>query len=144
MTEQEIMELRDHGEVTKAQFKERIVDAYDVGSEMVAFSNTHGGQLVIGINDKTGVVNALSYQEVQETTNLLGNIATENVIPSILLDIETVAVKGGHLVVAAIKDGLNKPYHDNKGIVCEEWLPSAFSSLITGWRFIVLESCPMA
>ena len=117
MTSQEILSLRDHGEVTKVQFKERVIDAYDVGCEMVAFSNTHGGQLVIGINDKTGKINALSFQEVQETTNLLGNIASENVIPSILLDIETVAVEGGHLVLAAIKEGLNKPYHDNKGIV---------------------------
>ncbi len=117
MTEQEVLKLRDHGEVTKVQFKERIIDAYDVGCEMVAISNTHGGQLVIGINDKMGVINALSYQEVQETTNLLGNIASENVIPSILLDIETIAVEGGHLVMATIKEGLNKPYHDNKGIV---------------------------
>ena len=117
MTEQEVLKLRDHGEVTKVQFKERIIDAYDVGCEMVAFSNTHGGQLVIGINDKMGVINALSYQEVQETTNLLGNIASENVIPSILLDIETIAVEGGLLVMATIKEGLNKPYHDNKGIV---------------------------
>ena len=117
MTEQEVLKLRDHGEVTKVQFKERIIDAYDVGCEMVAFSNTHGGQLVIGINDKTGKINALSFQEVQETTNLLGNIASENVIPSILLDIETIAMEGGHLVMATIKEGLNKPYHDNKGIV---------------------------
>jgi predicted HTH transcriptional regulator len=117
MTEQEILSLRDHGEVTKVQFKERILDAYDMGCEMVAFSNTHGGQLVIGINDKTGKINAMSFQEVQETTSLLGNIASENVIPSILLNIETVAVEGGHLVVASIKEGLNKPYHDNKGIV---------------------------
>ena len=117
MTAQEILSLRDHGEVTKVQFKERVIDAYDMGCEMVAFSNTHGGQLVIGINDKTGKINALSFQEVQETTNLLGNIASENVVPSILLDIETVAVEDGHLVLATIKEGLNKPYHDNKGIV---------------------------
>ncbi len=64
MTEQEVLKLRDHGEVTKVQFKERIIDAYDVGCEMVAFSNTHGGQLVIGIYDKMGVINALSYQDV--------------------------------------------------------------------------------
>ena len=63
------MKLRDHCEVTKVQFKERITDKYDVGCEMVAFCNSHGGQLVIGINDKTGVMNPLSYQEVQETTH---------------------------------------------------------------------------
>ncbi len=117
MTKEELFDLRDHGEVTKVQFKERIIDTYDVGCELVAFSNYHGGQLVIGVNDKTGVVNALSFMEVQETTNLLSNMASENVIPSILLDVETVAVEGGHLVVAHVKEGLNKPYHDNKGIV---------------------------
>ena len=84
---------------------------------MVAFCNSHGGQLVIGINDKTGVMNPLSYQEVQETTNMLSNMASENVIPSILLDVDTAQVDGGSIVVATIKEGLNKPYHDNKGIV---------------------------
>ena len=69
MTKEDILKLRDHCEVTKVQFKERITDKYDVGCEMVAFCNSHGGQLVIGINDKTGVMNPLSYQEVQETTH---------------------------------------------------------------------------
>ena len=69
MTKEDIQKLRDHCEVTKAQFKERITDKYDVGCEMVAFCNSHGGQLVIGINDKTGVMNPLLYQEVQETTH---------------------------------------------------------------------------
>ena len=117
MTKEDILKLRDHCEVTKVQFKERITDKYDVGCEMVAFCNSHGGQLVIGISDKTGVMNPLSYQEVQETTNLLGSMASENVIPSILLDIDTAQVDGGCIVVATIKEGLNKPYHDNKGIV---------------------------
>lgn len=69
MTKEDIQKLRDHCEVTKVQFKERITDKYDVGCEMVAFCNSHGGQLVIGINDKTGVMSPLSYQEVQETTH---------------------------------------------------------------------------
>ncbi len=76
MTKEDILKLRDHCEVTKVQFKERITDKYDVGCEMVAFCNSHGGQLVIGINDKTGVMNPLSYQEVQETTNMLSNMAS--------------------------------------------------------------------
>jgi len=84
---------------------------------MVAFSNTNGGKLVIGVKDKTGETNGLSYTEVQETTNLLSDIASENVVPSILINVETVAVEDGNLVVATIKEGLNKPYHDNKGIV---------------------------
>lgn len=57
--------------VRGVQFKERILDKYDIACELVAFSNSHGGKLVVGIKDKTGETNALSYSEVQETTNLL-------------------------------------------------------------------------
>ena len=117
MTTEDIQKLRDLGEVSKVQFKERILDKYDIGCELVAMSNARGGQLVIGINDKTGAFNPLSYAEMQETTNLLSNIASENVVPNILLEIDTVSVEGGSVVIATIKEGINKPYHDNKGIV---------------------------
>ena len=105
------------GEVSGVQFKERILDKYDIACELVAFSNSHGGKLVVGIKDKTGETNALSYSEVQETTNLLSDIASENVVPSILIKIDTIEVEDGNLVIATVKEGLNKPYHDNKGIV---------------------------
>ena len=119
MTQEDIFNLRDSAEQTRVQFKERVTrdNKYDVSCEMVAQSNSHGGMIVVGIDDKTGKVNALSYQEVQEITNLLGSMASDSVFPSILLETETVAVEGGNLVVATVREGLNKPYHDSKGIV---------------------------
>ena len=113
----DVLKQIEAGEVSGVQFKERILDKYDIACELVAFSNSHGGKLVVGIKDKTGEINALSYSEVQETTNLLSDIASENVVPSILIKIDTVEVEDGNLVVATVKEGLNKPYHDNKGIV---------------------------
>lgn len=120
MTEQDILRLRDLAEAGQVQFKERIVnkdDKYEIGCEMVAFSNSHGGRLIIGINDKSGEINALSYQELQETTNLLTNIASENVIPNVLIEVENTPVTGGAVVIATIPEGKNKPYHDNKGVI---------------------------
>lgn len=55
MTEQDILLLRDLAEAGQVQFKERIVskdDKYEIGCEMVTFSNSRGGRLIIGINDK--------------------------------------------------------------------------------------------
>ena len=52
MTEQELLKIRDLAEVGQVQFKERANDRYDIGCEMVAFSNSHGGKLVIGINTR--------------------------------------------------------------------------------------------
>lgn len=120
MTEQDILRLRDLAEAGQVQFKERIVnkdDKYEIGCEMVAFSNSRGGRLIIGINDKSGEINALSYQELQETTNLLTNIASENVIPNVLIEVENTPVTGGAVVIATIPEGKNKPYHDNKGVI---------------------------
>ena len=113
----DILKQINAGEVSGVQFKERILDKYDIACELVAFSNSHGGKLVVGIKDKTGETNALSYSEVQETTNLLSDIASENVVPSILIKIDTIEVEDGNLVIATVKEGPNKPYHDNKGIV---------------------------
>ena len=117
MKDIDIIQQIKSGEVSKVQFKERLLDSYDIGCELVAFSNARGGTLVVGVKDKTGSVNPLSYLEVQETTNTLGNIASENVVPAILVDVETISVDDGSLVVAHIKEGVNKPYHDNRGIV---------------------------
>ena len=119
MTLEEILRLRDMAEHTGVQFKERVTkeNKSEVAAEMVAMSNTRGGMVVVGIDDKTGRLNPLSYKEIQEVTALLGNLATDNIIPSILVDIENVPADGGVLVVATIKQGLNKPYHDNNGVV---------------------------
>lgn len=117
MTEQELLQMRDLAEAGQVQFKERANDRYDIGCEMVAFSNSRGGKLIIGINDKSGAINALSYKELQETTNLLTSIASENVIPNVLIDVDNVPTSGGAVIVVTIPEGKNKPYHDNKGII---------------------------
>ena len=135
MTEQDILQLRDLAEAGQVQFKERIVskdDKYEISCEMVAFSNSRGGRLIIGINDKSGEINALSYKELQETTNLLTNIASENVIPNVLIEVENTPVTGGAVVIATIPEGKNKPYHDNKGVIwIEIHSPGALSNGLT-------------
>lgn len=105
------------GESTTVQFKERVDDSYKIGCEFVAFSNSQGGLLVVGVNDKTGEVTGLSYEEIQKTSNLLSNAASDNVSPSITIMIETVVLDGKTVVAARVAQGLDKPYKDNKGIV---------------------------
>ena len=104
MTTQEILKLCGKGEQTPVQMKERVTDAYELGGggeEMVYYANERGGGLIIiGVNDKTGKVNALSRTEEQEQTGLLSQIATDQVHPAV-----------------TVLEGINKPYKDNKGIV---------------------------
>jgi len=113
----EILELIQKGESSKVQFKERVNDAYDIATEMVAMSNSKGGMVIIGVNDKTGALHGLSFDEIQATNNLLVNAATNNVRDPINILTETVVVNGESLIIASIKEGGNKPYRDNKGII---------------------------
>ena len=118
MTKQEILKLCGKGEQTSVQMKERVTDAYEVGKEMACYANERGGgMIIIGVNDKTGEINALSRTEVQEQTGMLSQIAEQNVKPAISIKAENVDAPGGQLIVATIPEGINKPYKDSKGIV---------------------------
>ena len=71
MTKEDILRLRDTAEQTRVQFfdersgkaerKERVTrdNKYDVSCEMVAQSNSHGGIIVVGIDDKTAETGTL-------------------------------------------------------------------------------------
>jgi len=56
MIEQELLNIIDGGESSAVQFKERLPHPDSLAHEMIAFSNSHGGKIIIGVNDKTGRV----------------------------------------------------------------------------------------
>ncbi len=116
----EIRELEDiirGGESTTIQFKERATDAYRIAQEMVAFANSKGGRIIIGVNDKTGGVNGLSFEEIGATNQLMANAADNNVKPAIYIETETVRIREDKVVVVTINEGISKPVMDNKGVV---------------------------
>ena len=121
----ELLDLIQKGESSTVQFKVRIdkkdkkKSAYDLGTEMVAFANTKGGVLVVGVVDETGEIDGLSYKELQATNELLANVSTNNVKPAIHIFTETVEVEEKKVIVAKIPEGISKPHTDNKGII---WL----------------------
>ena len=117
MTGNELKKLISQGEKTKLQLKRSVEDAYKIATEMVAFSNSYGGMIIIGVDDKSGEITGLSYPELQQHNALLANAASENVKPSILIHSDTIEVDGKNLIVATITEGKDKPYKDNKGII---------------------------
>lgn len=113
----ELLDIIAKGENSTIQFKERVNDAYSIATEMVSFSNSEGGLIIIGVNDKTGSLNGLSFDEIQNTNSLLVNAASDNVKGPITIITEQVVVNDQTLIVTKIKEGSDKPYRDNKGIV---------------------------
>jgi ATP-dependent DNA helicase RecG len=113
----ELLDLIQMGESSKVQFKLRMNNANSVGAEMVAFSNTKGGVLIVGVEDKTGEINGLSFEELQSTNELLANSASNNVKAPIYIYTETIKVEEQNIIVAHITEGTSKPHMDNNGII---------------------------
>lgn len=119
----ELLDLIQKGESSTVQFKVRIdkkdkkKSAYDLGTEMVAFTNTKGGTLIVGVVDETGEIDGLSYEELQATNQLLANVSTNNVKPAINIFTETIEVGEEKVIVVQVPEGISKPHTDNKGII---------------------------
>lgn len=117
----ELLDLIQRGESSKVQFIVRLSRVNDIATEMVAFSNANGGMIIVGIDDKTGNINGLSFEELKTTNQTLVNSASNNLNVPIYINTETVKVEEQNVVVAHIPEGTKKPYMDREGNI---WIKS--------------------
>lgn len=115
MTEDTFKDLCLCGETTKVQFKEAFTSQKEIAKEMIAFANSKGGVILFGVEDKSGKLVGLSYDEIQVISRELGNAANEQVRPTIYIDIEVVRIGEKHFLICSIEEGKNKPYKNLNG-----------------------------
>ena len=111
----EIIELIGRGEDSRTQFKQTITSPESVAGDLVAFSNSKGGRIVIGVNDRGAVV-GLSSDDIRRINQLVSNAATDRVRPSVNPTTENVPVGGLLVMVVTVQEGISKPYADNNGV----------------------------
>ena len=117
MTEQELIDLVGKGETSTVQFKEKISHKDAIASEIVAFANSLGGTLLIGVKDKTKEIIGVDASSLYDYEMLFTNIATEQIKPQIFITTEVVSVDGKDVLVTHVPKGIAKPYKDNNGTV---------------------------
>lgn len=110
----ELIDIIGRGEDSGHQFKKNITNPNSLASEMVAFSNSDGGMLLIGVDDN-GNITGLSPEDLREVNKLISNVASQNVKPAITPTTENVRTEKGIVLVVKIPKGINKPYQDNSG-----------------------------
>ena len=115
MTEDTFKDLCLCGETTKVQFKETFTSQKEIAKEMIAFANSKGGVILFGVEDKSGKLVGLSYDEIQVISRELGNAANEQVRPTIYIDTEVVRMDEKHFLICSIEEGKNKPYKNLNG-----------------------------
>lgn len=116
----ELIELISLGEDSRHQFKADFKNADALAAEIVAFSNTVGGQILIGVTD-AGLVCGLGAQDVARLNQLISNAASHNVRPAVNPLTENVAHPDGVVLVVHVPDGGSKPYMDKNGVI---WVKS--------------------
>jgi predicted HTH transcriptional regulator len=116
----ELIDIINAGETSKVQFK-RELDDDKFAAEMIAMSNSKGGQILIGVEDKTGKISGLTFEQLQSYNNRLANIANDKVKPQILISTEVVSITtetgDNKILVVYVNEGTNKPYKDNGGTI---------------------------
>jgi predicted HTH transcriptional regulator len=121
MTPIELLDIISTGETSRVQFKRELDNHDKLAAEIIAFSNSKGGILLFGIEDKTGDIVGLDYRELQRTNNSVAVIANDSVKPIVYVTTEVVqldVVNGKrNILIAYIDEGISKPYKDRNGTV---------------------------
>lgn len=112
----ELIELASRGEDSRTQFKVNVTNAESLAGEIVAFSNSRGGRILVGVSDQGEIV-GLSPEDIRRINQIVSNATTNLVRPPVNTFNENVGTAGGQVVmVITVPEGISKPYADNNGV----------------------------
>lgn len=111
-----IQRLVQQGEHQKLDFKFEISDARKIARSMVAFANTDGGTLLVGVKDNGSIAGVRSEEEIY----MIDAAASLYCKPEIKCSFKTWNEQGKNVLEVIIPKGQHPPYYakDDKG----EWL----------------------
>ncbi|MBW2603890.1 MAG: putative DNA binding domain-containing protein [Deltaproteobacteria bacterium] len=116
----ELLEIIALNEQGKYQFKANVTNPQSMTEELVAFSNSKGGTIFIGVNDE-GHFTGLIREDMGRLNQLVSNAASQSVRPPINPRTENISTPEGLVMAVHVPDGLSKPYMDKNGVI---WIKS--------------------
>lgn len=106
-----LLNVITQGEDSKHQFKANVTRSDSLAQEMVAFSNSLGGMILIGVNDD-GSLAGLTPDDIGRLNQLVSNAATEHMRPPIAPVTQNISHPEGMVMVVTVPEGISKPYMD--------------------------------
>jgi len=108
----EIIQLLDQGEGQQVEFDKVIPSPDDIAREYVAFANSDGGHLILGIDDKNKHLMGVDLEE--NTVDKLMKVGSEKCIPAITPHVEIMERSGKHIIDVTVNEGDEKPYRTDE------------------------------
>jgi len=112
MDSEELFERIEKGEDLHTEFKEYLPSNEDLAKEIVAFANTDGGQIIIGVSDYGEIVGVSNLDEVLRRVD---DVAYNRCEPPVTVLPETVKVGDKVVVVINVTKGEQRPYRTSSG-----------------------------
>ena len=78
---------------------------------IVAFVNTQGGKLIVGIDDKTHQIEGVENDTLLQMMDGIANAVSDSCVLQIIPDIEPQTVDGKTVIVVSVEAGKNRPYY---------------------------------
>ena len=107
MKPRELLELIEEGESLTCEFKRKFSTTEKIVREMIAFANTKGGYLIIGVDDDKKIFGVESEKAEAE---LIYDAAKNFCEPPLDVSIDYVEVKGKEVVVVEVFESQDKPH----------------------------------
>ena len=103
--------LLQQGENNAVEFKSAGVSVDGLAKKIVAFANTLGGSILIGVEDDGFISGVNNAPQVEEW---ITNICRQNVIPPVQVTINIEASNNRDVIHIEVPKGKDKPYQTNK------------------------------
>ena len=108
MTIEEIL----HGESKNVEFKVNLPkDSAKYVKTIIAFANTQGGRLVIGVEDRTRNVTGVDDDSAFQIMDSIANAVADSCTPQIVSNIELQTIDRKTVIVITVAPGPNRPYY---------------------------------
>lgn len=78
---------------------------------VIAFANTQGGKLIIGVDDKTRHVIGIDQDCLFPLMDTISNTIADSCQPQIIPDIEPLTIDGRTVIIVNVEAGKNRPYY---------------------------------
>ncbi len=115
MTITELLEIVANGENSFVEFKRDDVSPKDLAREVVAFLNTKGGKVLLGVDDDRTIIGIQRDESRERLEDFVMNAINRWVRPQILPSYEEVKLEDGRRVgVLGVDMGVDKPYFVNE------------------------------
>ena len=108
MNRRQVLELIEHGEGLKVEFKQRFSSYEKMAKEMIAFANTSGGYILIGVDDDKSIY---GIESEKSDLDLIKETAEKYCEPPVKYTVQLFEIaKRQEILLIEIQESTNKPH----------------------------------